>query len=415
VTETQWKIPLTILTASAVLMSSGYTMLIPFLPMYLIEELGVGIAEVNWWSGVIFSITFLISGLMAPVWGALADRKSRKLMAIRAAGCLAVSYCLGAFVQTPMQLFWVRVFQGFSAGLWPATLAIMSAKAPASKLGFCMGLMQGGLTAGHVIGPLLGGVLAEWLGMRAAFLVATGGLTLITLLIYFFIDEPKHTPAPEQFAPQVQMTKRWTCNPVLKNPTVQRMLFAAAMVQLTIMMTQPVLPLYIADLQRSMDRIVLVSGIVFSIVGVSGIFASPLWGILGQSWGFRPALYLSMFLGATFGWIQAVPFDLTQFTIWRFVGGIAFAGIFPAINAVLTQSTSPADRGKVFGYSYCAQQLGSVLGPIIGGAMATFTSNQIVVGAAGVLLYPVVILLILCRPKQDRATGTPAEPQNYSR
>ncbi len=402
-----WKVTLTILTLSAVLMSSGYTMLIPFLPMYLIDELGVDVANVNWWSGIIFSVTFLISGLMAPIWGALADKKSRKLMAIRAAACLAISYFAGAFVQTPMQLFAMRALQGFSAGLWPATLAIMSAKAPASRLGFCMGVMQGGLTAGHVIGPFFGGVLAEALGMRTSFLVAAASLTTIALLIAFFIEEPPKVAAPKPV--EVKTKKRFTIHETLRNPVVQRMLFAAAMVQLTVMMVQPVLPLYIGELQNSMEHLAFISGLVFSVVGISGIFASPFWGILGQSWGYRPVLYLSLFFGATFGWIQAIPFDLTQFTVWRFIGGIAFAGIFPAINAVLTQTTNPADRGRVFGYSYCAQQMGSVLGPILGGVLATYFSNQIVLGLAGVLLYPVVAILFFARPKErPSATGTPA-------
>ena len=52
-----------------------------------------------------------------------------------------------------------RILQGFAAGLWPAELAIMSSFAPKEKLGCCMGVMQGALTAGGVIGPLLGGVL----------------------------------------------------------------------------------------------------------------------------------------------------------------------------------------------------------------------------------------------------------------
>ena len=226
-------------------------------------------------------------------------------------------------------------------------------------------------------------------------------------MILFFIDEPPKAPVAKKVE---TVERKWQIHATLKNPVIQRMLFAAAMVQMTIMMTQPVLPLYIAQLQNSMNHIVFISGLVFSIVGISGIFASPLWGILGQSWGYRPVLYLSLFLGATFGWIQAVPFDLTQFTIWRFIGGLAFAGIFPAINAVLTQSTDPADRGRVFGYSYGAQQLGSVLGPILGGLMATYMTNQLVLGISGALLYPVVAILILSRPKKGApATGTPVE------
>lgn len=121
-----WKMTLTILTAASVLMSLSYTMLIPFLPMYLLEELKVAQEDVNLWSGLVFSVSFLISGIMAPIWGAMADKKSKKLMAVRAAVLLAVSYGLGGIVQNEWQLLAVRAFQGFAAGLWPACLAIIN-------------------------------------------------------------------------------------------------------------------------------------------------------------------------------------------------------------------------------------------------------------------------------------------------
>ncbi len=400
-----WKVALAVLTCSTVLMSASYTMLIPFLPMYLMVELGVDQADVNWWSGAVFSISFLIAGVMAPIWGAMADKHSRKLMAIRAAACLAISYFLGALVQTPMQLFWVRVFQGLSSGLWPATLAIMSSYAPQKRLGFSMGVMQAGLTAGGVLGPLVGGLLADYLDMRTTFMVAAVALGLITTIMVFVIKEPKRVKTV------VQDKKDAPARPSpLRIPVVQRMLFAAAVVQMSILLTQPVLPLYIAELQGSMDRIVLISGIVFSIVGISGVIASPPWGMLGQGWGYRPVLYLTVFLSGIFGIVQAIPHDLVQFTIWRFIGGLTFAGIFPAINAVLTQSTDPADRGKVFGYSYSVQQFGSVLGPILGGALATWFSNQVAIAAAGIVLFPVVAVLYFFRPKNPApATGAPLE------
>ena len=63
------------------------------------------------------------------------------------------------------------------------------------------------------------------------------------------------------------------------------MLITAGVVQMTILFQQPIMPLYVAELQGSMDRIVLVTGILFSAVGLSGVFASPVWGIAGQKWG----------------------------------------------------------------------------------------------------------------------------------
>ena len=399
-----WKALVWFLTITSVFMSASYTMLVPFLPMYLIDELGVAQSDVNIWSGLIFSISFLISAIMAPICGALSDKKSHKAMAVRAAVCLAISYVWGGFVQTPWELFAMRSFQGFSAGLWPACLAIMTSTAPREKMGWCLGLMQGGSTAGGVFGPLIGGVLAEVFGMRASFYFAGAALGLIALGLIFFIkggEQKKIAPAASD-----KKKDKGGSFKLLKVPVIQRMLFAAAVVQLAVMLVQPVLPLYIAELQGSMDNIVMVSGIVFSVVGISGVFAAPMWGRIGTNIGYRWALYVALLGGGIFGVVQAIPGDITPFVIWRFVGGIFFAGIFPAINALFAENTLPNERGRIYGLSYAAQQIGSVMGPILGGLMATFWSNSIVVMAHGFVMILLVILLYLKRPKnQDPGSG----------
>ena len=156
-----WVVTLTILVASAFLMDMSFTMITPFLPVYLSSELGAKASEVDMWSGAVFAVTFFVSGLLGPVWGVLADRKSRKLMALRASIGLTISYALCGIVQTPMQLFAARFFQGLCAGLYPALLALLAASIPARKTGLSMGLMQGGMTVGAVVGPFVGGVLAD--------------------------------------------------------------------------------------------------------------------------------------------------------------------------------------------------------------------------------------------------------------
>lgn len=87
--------------------------------------------------------------------------------------------------------------------------------------------------------------------------------------------------------------------------------------------------------------------------------------------------------------IQAIPDTLVPFAVWRFIGGLTFAGIFPAINAVLTMSTPPEDRGRIFGLSYAAQQVGSVIGPLVGRAgMAMYLPLKSVIFLGGFILLP---------------------------
>lgn len=66
-----------VLIISMFFMASAYTMLIPFLPLYLLE-LGVSQARVHLWTGLVFSSAFFVAGIMGPVWGKMADTRGEE-------------------------------------------------------------------------------------------------------------------------------------------------------------------------------------------------------------------------------------------------------------------------------------------------------------------------------------------------
>lgn len=377
-----WKFCLAILTCNVVFMSSSYTMLIPFLPMYLTRELGVDAASVNIWSGVVFSSTFLVSAVMAPIWGRMADRRGKRLMAIRASLLLSISYFLGGIVTSPLQLTFMRMFQGFASGLWPMELAIMTIYAPPKKLGICLGIMQGALTAGGIIGPLFGGILAEVFGMRMSFFLAAAALFLNFIVLVFFIKEPPTDTATGTDSPDAEGDKisLW------KIPVIRLMLVSAALVQVVILIVQPILTTYISHLAGNLDNLVFISGLIFSLGGFSSAITSPLWGRFGQHHGFVKALRLSLVLAGIFFFVQAIPNTLYAFAASQFAIGLFFSGIYPSINAILAEKTSANIKGRVFGLMFSAQQVGAMGGPILGGVIATFLGMKYVFLAAGALL-----------------------------
>ena len=382
-----WKFCLAILTCNVVFMSSSYTMLIPFLPMYLTRELGVDAASVNIWSGVVFSSTFLVSAVMAPIWGRMADRRGKRLMAIRASLLLSISYFLGGIVTSPLQLTFMRMFQGFASGLWPMELAIMTIYAPPKKLGICLGIMQGALTAGGIIGPLFGGILAEVFGMRMSFFLAAAALFLNFIVLVFFIKEPPTDTATETDSPDAEGDKisLW------KIPVIRLMLVSAALVQVVILIVQPILTTYISHLAGNLDNLVFISGLIFSLGGFSSAITAPLWGRFGQHHGFVKALRLSLILAGIFFFVQAIPNTLYAFAASQFAIGLFFSGIYPSINAILAEKTSANIKGRVFGLMFSAQQVGAMGGPILGGVIATFLGMKYVFLAAGALLLVISI------------------------
>ena len=392
-----WKIVLAILTCNVILMSASYTMLIPFLPVYLMNDLHVAADDVNIWNGVIFSVSFVVTAFMAPIWGKLADKKGRKPMAIRAGAGLAITYFLCGIVETPTQLVIARMLQGFAAGLWPAELAIMSSYAPKEKLGLSMGVMQGGLTAGGVIGPLLGGVLSSIFGMRAAFFVAAAALALITLVLVCFIKEPpREVKTPEELALAQQAKKVH----LLKLPVVRRLLLCAMIIQMAILILQPILTLYVSELTHSMDNIIMLSGMVFSLGGFAAAIASPLWGKYGQSQGFLRAMCAALFGTGIIMFTQAFPSTLLPFAILQFFAGLFYAGVYPSINSILVRHTANEQRGRIFGLMFSAQQIGCTIGPLIGAFIGTYFGLKYVFVFAGIAMLITGLIMYFKPPKE---------------
>lgn len=380
-----WVVTLTILVASAFLMDMSFTMITPFLPVYLSSELGAKASEVDLWSGAVFAVTFFVSGLLGPVWGVLADRKSRKLMALRASIGLTISYALCGIVQTPMQLFAARFFQGLCAGLYPALLALLAASIPARKTGLSMGLMQGGMTVGAVVGPFVGGVLADYFGMRESFFVASIALGLISLLIGFCIKEKPRT---------VKVTSRnWFDWSVLRQPAIFKMLIACAVIHASLFSAQPILPLYIAQLQGSMDNIMMLSGTIFSVCAISIMIASPILGAAGQKFGFLKVLSCSLFFAGLLISAQVLGRTPFEFGVWRFIAGFAIAGLIPLVNSIISTECPPDKKGEVFGFNFLTGHAGMALGPFAAGALSGWFGYQAVIVASGLILFPLIAYL----------------------
>lgn len=389
-----WKVVLAIITCNVVLMSASYTMLIPFLPLYLTRELSADPDTVKMWTGGIFAISFAICAVMAPIWGKMSDSRGKKIMIIRSSSLIALAYLLSGLVTTPFQLLLVRALQGFAAGLWPASLALMSAYCPRNKIGICMGVMQSANICGGILGPLLGGVLAEAFGMRTSFFIAASTLTFITLVTIFFIKEPQK----DTNTAKVKKNTGSVYKSLLSNRAFVMVLIVAGMTNLVILLLQPIMTLYIGELRGSEENLLMISGIIFSLSGISGAIAAPIWGKVGQSKGFFITEVVSLMAAGILIASQFVPSTLMPFVILQFTVGLGFSGIFPSANAIAITVTSPEQRGTAFGLLFSAQQIGGTIGPLVGGLMATFMHLSYIFLISGLILMSLSVMFFLRAP-----------------
>ena len=389
-----WKILLAMMVTFALMMSSSYTMLIPFLPIYMQSELGATADNVSLWSGVTYAITFAISAFVSPIWGKLSDKMGKKPMIIRASFLLAITYFLGGIVRTPFELFLVRAFQGIASGLWPACLVMMSACVPKNKIGISMGLMQSANICGGIIGPLLGGILATAFGMRNSFYVGAVALSLITVTTILFIKEPP--VAPEKEINKAQNTSYLT---FIKDKNILILLLCVCMTNLVILQIQPIVSLYVQQLSHNSDKAVLLTGFIMSLGGIAGALASPLWGKTGQKVGFYKTITIAFISAGLLMSLQGVPNSLVLFGLMQFLCGLGFSGIFPSANSILVLLTPPSSRGMGFGSLFSAQMIGGALGPVIGGVIVSFMSFNTVYIISGSIFFVIGIYLKFFAPE----------------
>jgi DHA1 family multidrug resistance protein-like MFS transporter len=375
----QWKRELAILWFGIILSATSYTMVIPFLPLYLLE-LGANPENVNLWAGLIFSASFFVGAIMAPIWGAVADRYGQRKMVMRAGFSLAVVYFLGSIVRTPEELLVVRILQGFASGFIPASMALVSLSAPKHQMGWALGILQSATAAGSILGPFFGGMAAYFFDMRTSFIVAAVPIFLGTLAVYYWVREVP--PAKEKTTSNIFSNFSIASS----NKPLMLMLAMVLLVNMTVMMRQPIITLYIDYLTSGTERVVLYSGFIFSLSGIAGIIAAPLWGKLGQISSFYRTLIATLIGAGIVNIFHLFVGTLWHFGILQFTYGIFLAGAVPAINTIIVENTDSGFRGRAMGLAATANHLGQMSGPLVGGVLGSWFSFEMIFVYAGLIL-----------------------------
>ena len=380
-----------ILTIGMSLLAICYTMIIPFLPVYLLE-LGVEQEQLALWSGLSFSISFFIAAIMAPVWGRLADQHGKKLMAIRAGILIGLSYLWSAFVQDEYQFLLVRAFQGFANGFMPAAMTMASLSVPKERVGTAMGIFQMGLVLGNTVGPLTGGLTELAVGMRPVFMVAGITLFIVTAAIAIFVKEPQmesETPVKTtSFSEDLQAAKQ--------NKVLLHILGLYFLVQAVMLMLQPIVAIYVGELKGSMEGAAMLAGSILSGGGVMGMIMTNVWAAYGQRRGYFRVISYGLMGTGTVLLLQSLPFGLWWFGVLQLLIGVFIVGIFPSLGSAMTVNTDPSVRGRVFGLATTSQQLGNMIGPLFASIVATYwgTSYVFLVAGIGMMIIGYLVLKI---------------------
>ena len=361
----QWKRNVYICTLAAFITSAGMSQLAPMLPLY-IQSLGVDEpGQVARWAGIVFAMNFVTLAIFSPIWGRLSDRYGRKIMCLRAVVWLGVINFGMGMAQQVWHLVVLRLMQGALSGFLATAMPLVSSESPKKRAGWALGLFFTGQISGSLIGPLLGGWLAETVGFRNTYFVV-GVMCLFSSLAILGIHETRK-PVNENV---VSYSNREAFRSLARPSLLYGIFLTTFTFQFSLMCVQPILTVYIAGLVPESDHIALISGAVFSSAGfASALFGSRL-GALSDRIGAQKVLFCSLLVACLVSVPQAFVTAPWQLGFLRFIHGIAVAGLMPSVNHLIKEASPPEFLGRMYGFNQSFQFVGMSSGAIFGGYIA---------------------------------------------
>ncbi|GJL41370.1 TPA: multidrug efflux MFS transporter [Enterobacter chengduensis] len=400
-----WKVNLISVWFGCFFTGLAISQILPFLPLY-VSQLGVTSHEaLSMWSGLTFSVTFLVSAIVSPMWGSLADRKGRKLMLLRASLGMAIAILLQAFATNVWQLFFLRAVMGLTSGYIPNAMALVASQVPRERSGWALSTLSTAQIGGVIGGPLLGGFLADHVGLRAVFII-TAILLVVSFLVTLFLIK-------EGGRPVISKAERLSGKAVfasLPYPGLMISLFVTTMViQLCNGSVGPILALFIKSMEPESTNIAFLSGMIAAVPGVSALISAPRLGKLGDRIGTARILMATLIVAVVLFFAMSFVTSPLQLGVLRFLLGFADGAMLPAVQTLLVKYSSDQVTGRIFGYNQSFMYLGNVAGPLIGASVSAMAGFRWVFAATAiVVLINIIQLAIALRRRRQMAEARSA-------
>jgi DHA1 family multidrug resistance protein-like MFS transporter len=362
-----WQGTLWAMVAVQFVMTMAFSMLTPIMPLFL-PELGVQTAVgIDIWAGILSGITSFVAAFASPVWGRVADQRGRKLMLIRSSLAIGGFTILMGLSANVWQFFGARMLMGVFAGFSSSAIALVASQVPESRLGYSLGWLSTGQLVGSLVGPIMGGGLADLTGSyRIPFYITS--LTIFGALGFVWYCVHEEFTRPTKGNSGRSITAGLLA--LIRSPTLLALFFVLLMAQFGVRTVQPIVTLYVKEMVGDLPNVATLAGIAFSITGVANVISAPFLGNRSDRIGYRRVLLISL-LGSTLTTLpQAFIHNYFAFTALRFAVGLFIGGLLPTANALVGRLVPRSDRGTIYGMTSSAMFMGNSLGPLLGGFLA---------------------------------------------
>ena len=387
-------------TAASFVGFTGFTLVMPFLPLY-IRQLGVqDDGEVALWTGLTLGVTPGLTALCAPFWGRVADRFGHKLMVERALVSFVVVMAAMAYVGQAWHLFALRAALGFFSGYGALTLSMAARSVPREQMATAIGLVQTAQRLGPALGPVIGGVLAPLVGLRNAFLVSACFYAMAFFVVLFLYHEPRVEAHTRETA-----ATRFSFGTILAFENFLLLMLVIFGLQFVDRSFGPVLPLYVERFGFPRGQVPLISGVLFSVLAFSAAAGNQIAAALLERMSARAIIATAAIVAAASLGVFAL-----RPPLWALVAAMALFGacIGTASTSAYTAAGAvipPEVHATGFSFLTSASLVGLALSPVISGFVAVRSIRAVFAGGAVLLI---VLSVVVRRLMVERAPTTRA-------
>ncbi|CAJ1230289.1 MFS transporter [Lactiplantibacillus xiangfangensis] len=387
-----WRRNLAVLWLGTFIAGMGFSEVMPFLSLYVGQMGDFTKGQLTMYSGLTYAVTFFVIAIVSPLWGKLADRRGRKLMLLRSSLGMAVVIGLMGFVHNVWILILLRFLPGLCAGYIPNASALIATETPKENSGTAIGILTTGYVSGNLIGPILGGVLAQVFSIRFTFII-TGILLLIVFVLSLTLVHEHYQPNPAAVA-----QKNGSLLSQFKNPTlIITLLVSTMIIQMGNNSITPIISLYVQQLMHNVGPITVVAGILAALPGISTLLSAPRLGQLGDTRGTDRILVFGFVFAILMYFPQGFVSSIWTLGLLRFMIGISDGALFPTVQTLLSKNTPQHLTGTIFSWNQSFQAMGSMLGSLLGGVISNWFdySGVFIFTALSLLLNFIVVLIFI--------------------
>ncbi len=355
----------------------GYGIIIPILYGYS-KQYGLSDFE----NGLLFALFSIFQFISTPIIGRMSDKYGRRPLLLISIIGTALSFFTMAFAPNAMFLYLARILDGITAGNIPVIFAVISDSTKPEERAKAFGLVGAAFSFGFIFGPAISAFTVDY-GTAVPFIIA-GVITVIaTILTYLFLPETNQHMGEVKEGKLFDFPLLWR---TLFDPNVgitflisliYFMAFACAIIYGYQPFTLNVLHISASE-----------NAVLFTIFGVVGLIAQTfIVGRVTKLLGMKKAFSLSIVLTSLSFVLMYFSRDLAFFIMASMLLGIVNSVAQTLLPTILSQEADAKSQGSIMGLNASYQSIGMIIGPILGGWVATYyTPLPFLIGAIFVFL-----------------------------